>query len=84
MQELVDRQQNITPADYPEGLHYATIPDSPKIKSLGKFISGNILVAIGVGVFQHISMTFAPLASAAIAAGLYLFIKSILWKDARK
>lgn len=82
-QELVDRQQNITPADYANGLHYARIPGLPKIVSLGKFLLGSVLGSIGVRALINLPLMFAPLAVLAVAAGLYLFITSIRWKKSQ-
>jgi hypothetical protein len=88
-QELISRQRNITPVEYPEGLHYATIPGSPKIFSLGKFLLGTALIAIGVALFSYTAPALTAIAATAIAAlaiapGLYLVITAIRWKDEHK
>jgi len=69
-QEIVTRQQNITPADFPEGLHYAKFARLPKIISQMRFWIGVILIAAGVAICRSAVPTVVPVAS--IAGGLCL------------
>jgi hypothetical protein len=72
-QEIRARQQNVTPADYPEGLHYARVEGIPKIVSQWRFWLGIALIAVGVSVFR--SSIAAGVAG--IAAGLCITITAM-------
>ena len=74
-QEIRARQQNVTPADYPEGLHYVRGDHLPKIVSQGRFWFGIVLTAVGVSVFR--STIPAGVAVASIATGLCLTITAM-------
>jgi hypothetical protein len=74
-QAIRARQQNITPADYPEGLHYVRSGHLPRIVSLGRFWFGIVLAAVGASVFR--STIPAVFAVAGIAAGLCLSITAM-------
>jgi len=72
-QEIRARQQNITPADYPEGLHYVRADGLPKIVSQWRFWFGLALIAVSVSVF-HSSI---PAGLAGIAARLCLTVTAM-------
>ena len=72
-QEIRARQQNITPADYPEGLHYARVDGLPKVVSQWRFRFGIALIAVGVSVFR----SSIPAGIAGIAAGLCLTVTAM-------
>jgi hypothetical protein len=72
-QEIRARQQNVTPADYPEGLHYARVEGIPKIVSQWRFWFGIALIAVGVSVFR----SSIPAGVAGIAAGLCITITAM-------
>jgi hypothetical protein len=72
-QEIRARQQNVTPVDYPEGLHYARVEGIPKIVSQWRFWLGIALIAVGVSVFR----SSIPAGVAGIAAGLCITIKAM-------
>jgi hypothetical protein len=71
-QEIRARQQNVTPADYPEGLHYARAACIPKIISQWRFWLGIALIAVGVSVFS----SSIPAGVAGIAAWLVHYYHS--------
>ena len=83
-QEIVRRQQNITPADYPEGLHYAKIDGLPKVISQVRFWLGIVLIAVGANMFRFTASAGTVIAALAIAAGLFVTITAMDWKDPRK
>ena len=78
-QEIRARQQNITPPDYPEGLHYVRSDHLPKIVSQARFWSGIVLTAVGVSMFR--STISAGVAVAGIATGLGLTITAMRLND---
>ena len=78
-QEIRARQQNVTPADYPEGLHYVQGHHLPKIVSQRRFWFGVVLAGVGVSVFR--SPIPAGVAVAGIAAGLCLTITAMRLED---
>jgi len=74
-QESQARQQNVTPADYPEGLHYVRADGLPKIISQVRFWAGIVLVVVGASALRsEVSLGFAVVG---IAIGLCLTITSI-------
>jgi hypothetical protein len=82
--EVRARQQNVTPADYPEGLHYARVDGLPKIVSQGRFWFGIVLIALGVSVFRStIPASVAVAGVAGIAAGLCLTITAMRLNNKR-
>ena len=82
-QEIVRRKQNITPADYPEGVHYARIKGLPRIVSQVRFWLGIVLLVAGIVIFRPTAFA-AALAGLAIALGLLLAITAMDWKDTSK
>jgi len=84
-QEIQARQRNITPADYPEGLHYVRADHLPKIVSQGRFWGGIVLIAMGVSVFRStISAGIAVVVGiAGVAAGSCLAITAMRLNDKR-
>jgi hypothetical protein len=82
-QEIVSRQQNITPADFPEGVHYAKIEGIPGIISQVRFWLGIVLLAIGVNFIRSSTSAAKAVAAFAIAAGLFVTITAMRWKDTR-
>ena len=82
-QEIRARQQNVTPADYPEGLHYAKIDGLPKVVSQVRFWLGVVLVAVGLSMFGFTPPARVAVATLAIAAGLCLFITAMRLKGTR-
>ncbi len=76
-QEILRRQQNITPADYPEGLHYARIRGLPKVVSQIRFWLGVVLIAVGISMFRTAPSLRMAMAGLAIAAGLFLTIRAM-------
>ena len=83
-QEIVRRQQNITPADYPEGLHYARIDGLPKVISQVRFWLGIVLIAVGANMFRSTTSARTAIAALAIAAGLFVTITAMDWKGPRQ
>jgi len=84
-QEIQARQQNITPADYPEGLHYVRADHLPKIVSQGRFWVGIVLIAVGVSVFRSTipAGVAVVVGVAGVAAGLCLTITAMRLNDKR-
>jgi hypothetical protein len=83
-QEIRARQQNVTPADYPDGLHYVRADGLPKIVSQWRFWFGIVLIALGVSVFRStIPASVAVAGVAGIAAGLCLAITAMRLNDVR-
>jgi hypothetical protein len=83
-QEIQARQQNITPADYPEGLHYVRADGLPKIVSQGRFWLGIVVTTVSASVFR--SVIPAGVAVAAVAGaviGLCLTVTSMRLNDKR-
>jgi len=78
-QEIHDRQQNVTPADYPEGLRYARVEGIPRIASKVRFWIGIVLTAVGVSTLRSMIPEGAAIAS--IAVGLYVAITAMRWND---
>jgi hypothetical protein len=72
-QQIRARQQNVTPADYPEGLHYARVDGLPKIVSQWRFWLGIVLIAVGASVFRF----SIPAGVSVIAAGLCLTVTAM-------
>jgi hypothetical protein len=77
-QEIVARQQNVTPADFPEGVHYARI-GVPKIASQARFWIGIVLAATGLSAFR--SVIPIALALAIVAGGLLLAVSAMQWRE---
>ncbi len=76
--EICARQQNVTPAEYPEGMHYARVDGLPKIVFQGRFWLGIVLVAIGVSMFRStITVAAAVVACVGVAAGLLFTITAM-------
>ena len=84
-QEIQARQRNITPADYPEGLHYVRADHLPKIVSQGRFWVGVVLIAVGVSVFRSTipAGVAVVVGVAGVAAGLCLTITAMRLNDKR-
>ena len=82
-QEIAARQRNITPADYPEGVHYAKIEGIPGIISQVRFWLGIVLLAMGVSFIRSTTSAAKTVAAFAIAAGLFVTITAMRWKDTR-
>ena len=80
-QEIRARQQNVTPAEYPEGLRYVRGDHLPKIVSQGRFWFGIVVAAVGVSVFR--STIPAAVTVAGIATGLCLAITATRLNDKR-
>jgi len=76
-QEIRARQQNVTPADYPEGLHYARIEGLPKIISQWRFWLGVVLAAVGLSILR--STFLAGIGT--VACGIVLAITAMRWSD---
>jgi hypothetical protein len=76
-QELQRRQQNITPAQYPEGVHYARITGIPKIVSQVRFWFGIVLIAVGIGVFRSTHFPATLIAVLTIAVGLIVSVTTM-------
>ena len=77
-QEIRARQQNVTPADYPEGLHYVRADGLPKIVSQWRFWFGIVLIALGVSVFRStIPASVVAAGVVGITAGLCLTITAM-------
>lgn len=82
--EIRARQQNITPADYPEGLHYVRGDHLPKIVSQSRFWLGIVLMAVGVKMFfSTIPVWVSVAAGAGIAAGFLLTITAMRFDNER-
>ena len=75
----------LTPADYPEGLHYVRADHLPKIVSQGRFWIGIVLIAVGVSVLRStIPAGVAVVVSiSGVTAGLYLSITAMRLNDRR-
>jgi hypothetical protein len=71
-QEIRARQQNIAPADYPEGLCYVRGDHLPKIVSQARFRLGIALIAVGIAAPIPIGV-----AVAAVASGVLVTITSM-------
>jgi len=82
-QEIVARQQNVTPADYPEGAHYAKIEGIPGIVSQVRFWLGIVLIAVGVSMIPSTTSAGKAVAAFTFAAGLFVAITAMRWKDTR-
>ena len=82
-QEIVARQQNITPADYPEGMHYARIKGIPGIVSQVRFWLGIVLIAVGGSMIGSTASAGKVVAAFTLAAGLFVTITAMRWKDTR-
>jgi len=80
-QEIRARQQNVTPADYPEGLHYVRADGLPKIVSQVRFWLGIVLIVVGVSAFR--SAMPVGVAVVGIAAGSCLSITSMRLNNKR-
>jgi len=80
-QEIVARQQNVIPADFPEGLHHVSSDGLVKIPSQARFWIGIAVFAVGVWMYR----TSIPplLAVATMAGGLCLAISAMRWRNAR-
>lgn len=73
--EIVARQQNVTPADFPEGTRYAKIAGLPKIVRQIRFWTGIVVLALGVSVW-HPSIPIM-VNVAIIATGLGLAVSTL-------
>ena len=83
-QEIQARQQNITPADYPEGLHYVRADGLPKVVSQGRFWLGIVVMAVSASVFRSAIPTGAAVAAAAgVVIGSCLTITAMRLNDKR-
>ena len=80
-QEIQARQQNITPADYPEGLHYVRADGLPKVVSQGRFWLGIVVTAVSASVFRSAIPTGAAVAG--VVSGLCLTITAMRLNDKR-
>jgi hypothetical protein len=80
-QEIVARQQNVTPADYSEGLHYVRAKHLPHITSQVRFWIGIVLIAVGVRMFPTNSDAQAGFGACSFLAGLCLAITAMRFKD---
>lgn len=78
-QEIVARQQNIIPADFPEGVHYARVDGLPKIVSHARFWIGIVLTALGLEALR--STIPIALTVAIIAGGVCLAVSAMRWRD---
>jgi hypothetical protein len=81
-QELVNRQQNLLPPYFPEGMHYVRLVRGPKIISLWRLLLAAVLLRVGFLLFSFTAALSATFAVATIAAGLYFATTAIRWKDA--
>jgi hypothetical protein len=79
------RQRNITPADYPEGLHYVRADHLPEIVSQGRFWIGIALIAVGISVFRSTipAGVAVVVGIVGVAAGLCLSITAMRLNDKR-
>lgn len=75
--EIRARQQNVTPADYPEGLQY--VKGLLRIKPQWRFWTGVVVAVIGFS-FLHSEMPPA-IAILSIAGGFAASISATRWKD---
>jgi len=84
-QEIRARQQNVIPADYPEGLHYVRVDHLPKIISQGRFWLGIVLIALGVSVLRSTipAGVAVVVGIAGVAAGLCLTITAMRLNNQR-
>ena len=80
-QEIQARQQNVTPADYSEGLHYVRANGPPKIVSHVRFWLGIVLVVMAASAFR--SAIPVGVAVVGIAAGSCLTITSMRLNNKR-
>jgi len=82
-QEIRARQQNVTPADYPEGLHYVRGDHLPKIVSQGRFWLGIVVIAVSISVFRStIPAGIAVVVGiGGVAAGLCITITAMRLND---
>jgi hypothetical protein len=81
-QEIQVREQNITPADYPEGLHYVRADGLPKIVSQGRFWLGIVVMAVSASVFRSAVPAGVAVASiAGVVIGLSLTITAMRLND---
>jgi hypothetical protein len=77
--EIRARQQNVTPADYPEGLRYVRADGLPRIAPQWRFWLGIVLMAIGVYMFR--SAIPVGVAILSTAGGLFLSITAMHLKN---
>lgn len=77
--EIEARQQNITPADYPEGLHYVRADGLPRISPQWRFWLGIVLITIGLSMFRSAMPVSAAILVA--AAGLFLSVTAMHLKN---
>ena len=75
------RQQNVTPADFPEGLHHVSSDGLMRITSQARFWIG--IAVFAVGIWMYPSSIPPLLAVATIAGGLCLAISAMQWRKAR-
>jgi len=77
--EIVARQQNINPVDFPEGLHHARVGGLAKIVSVTRFWIGIVLIAVGLSMLRStVPLSFAV---AIFAGGLCLAITAMRWRS---
>ncbi len=76
-QEIRRRQQNITPANFPEGVHHARIPGLPKIKSQARFWLGIVLIGVGANVFRSTIAAATAIAATTVVLGLIVAISAM-------
>ena len=77
-QEIQARQQNITPADYPEGLHYVRADGLPKIVSQGRFWLGIAVMTLSASVFRSaVPAGIAVVAVAVVVIGLCITLTAM-------
>jgi hypothetical protein len=77
--EIRARQQNVTPADYPEGMHYARFDGIPRIVSQWRFWLGIVVMAVGISIFRSGISVAAVVAG--IVAGLCLAVTAMRWNN---
>lgn len=83
-QGIQARQQNIIPADYPEGLHYVRADGLPRIVSQGRFWLGIVVMTVSASVFRSaIPAGVAVAAVAGVAAGVCITITAMRWNNKR-
>lgn len=68
--EIRASQQNVTPPQYPEGLHYAKARILPAVRSQVRFWSGTLLIVVAAMFFN----SRATIATFTVALGLVLSI----------
>jgi len=79
--EIAARQQNVTPADFPEGLHHLSSDGLVKIASQARFWIGIAVFAAGVWMYR--ASIPLLLAVATMAGGLCLAVSAMQWRNAR-